>query len=240
MTHFGRGFPVTSPLLTVYDGYCTGRPMAKPATHAGQAEKQGDRLIFKPPERNKDAILDVLKEVLPQSGRGLEIGAGSGQHTVHFAGYFSNLDWLATEPDPKLRRSIEAWIDHAGITNVMPPIDLDARSADWQIDQADAVLCINVIHIAPWDACVGVVEGAARVLSQNSALYFYGPFSINGVHTSPGNADFDETLKGRNPEFGVRDTSDVTALANKHGFDLERTIEMPANNLSVIYRKTAH
>ncbi len=212
--------------------------MAKSATHASQSVTDGDRLIFQAPERNKAPILEVLKEILPKSGRVVEIGAGSGQHTAFFGAHFSGLEWQATEPDETNRRSIRAWIGHAGIDNAPPPLDLDTRQSDWPIDHADAVISSNVIHIAPWDACVGLVAGAGRIVGAGGVLIFYGPFSEGGVHTSPGNADFDGTLKASNREFGIRDVDDVTVLAREHGFALERAVRMPSNNLSLIYRKS--
>lgn len=212
--------------------------MAKPSTHAGESVSDGDRLIFQPPENNKGPILEVLKGILPTSGRVVEIGAGSGQHTAHFGAHFSGLEWQATEPDETNRRSIRAWIGHAGIDNAPTPLDLDARQSDWPIDQAAAVIAVNVIHIAPWVACAGLVAGAGGIIGEGGILFFYGPFSEGGVHTSPGNADFDATLKSRDPEFGIRDVDDVTALAESHGFALERRVPMPSNNLSLIYRKS--
>lgn len=211
--------------------------MAKHPTHAGQSETIGERLVFQPADRNKGPILDVLKDILPDTGCLIEIGAGSGQHAAHFAAHFSNLTWQATEPDEKLRRSISAWIDHAELKNALPPIDLDTRQPEWPVEAADAVLCINVIHISPWDACAGLIEGAGKILDKGGILYLYGPFSIDGVHTSPGNADFDKTLKERDAAYGVRELNDVTKLAAEQGFKLERTVDMPNNNLSVIYRK---
>ena len=136
-----------------------------------------------------------------------------------------------------MRQSIQAWIDYAKIENAPPPLDLDACLSEWPVEEANAVLCINVIHISPWSTCVGLVEGASNVLESGGVLYLYGPFSVDGVHISPGNAEFDETLKARDPAFGVRDVNEVTALADDNGFELERIVEMPANNLSVIYRK---
>ena len=212
--------------------------MAKSATDAGDSEAAGERLIFQSAERNKGPILEVLKTILPATGRVLEIGAGSGQQTVFFAAHFAALTWQASEPDAKNRRSIRAWIDHASIGNAPPPLYLYTGQADWPVDRAEAVISINMIHIAPWDACVGLVAGAAKVLGAGGVLYFYGPFSEGGVHTSPGNADFDVSLKAHDPDFGLRDVDAVTAFAEEHGLQLERTIPMPSNNRSLIYRKS--
>jgi SAM-dependent methyltransferase len=212
--------------------------MTKTPTHAGGYESDGARYIHPSPERNKGPILEILKEILPASGLVLEVGAGSGQHTAHFAAHFSHLEWQATEPDADLRTSIAAWIDYAGIANARDPLDLDCRQSDWPVDQAAAVISSNMIHISPWASCLGLISGAGRILGEGGVLYFYGPFSEGGVHTSPGNADFDASLKSRDPELGIRDVDDVTALARSHGLEFERRVTMPSNNLSLIYRKS--
>lgn len=212
--------------------------MARTPTHADGYDAKGARRIYPSPENNKGPILEVLKTVLPSSGFVLEVGAGSGQHTAHFAAHFSGLEWQATEPEPDLRTSIAAWIDYAGIENAPAPLELDCREDHWPVDQADAVISSNMIHISPWASCVGLIAGAARILGKGGILYIYGPFSEGGVHTSPGNANFNAALKSRNPEYGVRDLDDVTTLAKDHGFALERRVSMPSNNLSLIYRKS--
>ncbi len=197
----------------------------------------GDRLSWPAPERNKEPILAVLRDTLPETGTVLELAAGSGQHTAFFAGHFPNLTWQASEPEEEYRRSIQAWIQHDGLTNAPPPMELDTRGEAWPIDSFDAVLCCNMIHISPWESCTGLMAGVGKGLSPGGALIFYGPFSIDGKHTADSNREFDESLKSRDPSWGVRDMADVTALAADYGLAFERKIEMPSNNLCVIYRK---
>ncbi len=196
-----------------------------------------DRLDFPATGRNAEPILDVLRDVLPQQGTVLEIASGSGQHVAHFARHFPGLTWQPTDLDPEHRRSIAAWT--AELENVRDPIGLDATHAPWPVQRVDAVLCANMIHIAPWEAGLGLLAGTGQVLSLGGLLYLYGPFRIDGAHTADSNAQFDASLKSRNPSWGVRDLGDVTDCAAEHGLTLETSIEMPANNLSVIFRKTA-
>jgi hypothetical protein len=190
-------------------------------------------------ERNRDAILDVLRQVLPERGLALEIASGTGQHAVHFANALSALSWQPSDPDPANRESIAAYVAATGLENVAAPIALDTRDRHWPIDRADAVVCINMIHIAPWSAAEGLVRGAADLLGEGKPLVLYGPFMRGGQHTAPTNADFDASLRYRDAEWGVRDLDDVTALAHRHGFELERVVEMPANNLTVVFRRRA-
>jgi hypothetical protein len=188
-------------------------------------------------ERNKDAILDVLTQVLPERGLVLEIASGTGQHAVHFAAALTASSWQPSDPDPANRDSIAAYVSASGLKNVAAPIALDARDPNWPIDHADAVVCINMIHIAPWSAAEGLVRGAAGLLGAGKPFVLYGPFMRGGRHTSPSNADFDVSLKRRDSQWGVRDLDDVTALAQSNGFELERVVAMPANNLTVVYRR---
>lgn len=196
-----------------------------------------DRLHFPATSRNADPILDVLKGVLPEQGTVLEVASGSGQHVAHFAGHFPNLAWQPTDLDPAHRRSIAAWT--RDLDNVLEPKALDAAGDDWPLDDADAVVCCNMIHIAPWRAGLGLLAGAGRILSPGGVLYLYGPFRIGGVHTAESNAHFDAGLRAQDPSWGVRDLDDVAAAAEPHGLVLEQNIPMPANNFSVIFRKTA-
>jgi SAM-dependent methyltransferase len=190
-------------------------------------------------ERNKDAILDVLRQVLPDRGLVLEIASGTGQHAVHFASALAALSWQPSDPDPANRESIAAYVSASGLQNVAQPIVLDTQDPRWPIHRADAVVCINMIHVAPWAAAEGLVRGAARLLGESRPLVLYGPFMRGGQHTAPSNADFDASLKRRDAEWGVRDLDDVTALAQRHGFELERVVAMPANNLTVVFRRGA-
>ncbi|MBT6094585.1 MAG: DUF938 domain-containing protein [Rhodospirillaceae bacterium] len=196
-----------------------------------------DRLDFPATGRNAEPILGVLRRVLPQQGTVLEIASGSGQHVAHFAQQFPELTWQPTDLDPDHRRSITAWT--ADLANVLDPVGLDATDDPWPLHAADAVLCANMIHIAPWEAGRGLLAGAERVLNTDGILYLYGPFRIDGVHTAESNAQFDASLKSRDPSWGVRDLNEVAHTAAEHGLNLETTIEMPANNLSVVFRKTA-
>jgi len=189
--------------------------------------------------RNRDAIVAVLRDALPTDGLALEIASGSGEHIVHFAQAFPGLDWQPSDPDVQALRSIAVWSHDAGAGNLRAPLRIDASSPDWPIARADAILCINMIHISPWPATAGLIAGAARLLSPGALLYLYGPFTQAGVPTAPSNLDFDASLRARNPAWGLRALEDVTALAAMHGLALERVVAMPANNLSVVCRRTA-
>ncbi len=189
--------------------------------------------------RNRDPILGVLRRVLPRRGLILEIASGTGEHAVHFARHLPHLDWQPSDPDPEMRASIAAHAAACGVANLRVPLDIDAARSDWPVETADAVLCINMIHIAPWSCCVGLFAGAARVLAPYRVLVLYGPFRRDGRHTAPSNAAFDEALRRRDPRWGVRDLGEVTALAQDSGFALDEIVEMPANNLTVVFRRTA-
>lgn len=185
--------------------------------------------------RNREPILAVLRDHLPASGTALEIASGSGEHAVAFAAAFPGMIWQPSDPDPANRASIAAWIASDGGPNLLPPLALDATAEIWPLATADAVLCINMIHIAPWAACLGLLRGAARLLSPGGLLYLYGPFKRDGAHTAPSNAAFDESLRARDPAWGVRDLGDVIAAAE--GFASPTVVAMPANNLSVLFRR---
>jgi hypothetical protein len=186
--------------------------------------------------RNRDPILAVLRDVLP-AGFVLEIASGSGEHAVHFAAALPHLVWQPSDPDAQARLSIAGHAARTNLPNLLPPLDLDAAAADWPVTRADAVVSINMIHIAPWASTEGLMAGAARLLAAGRPLYLYGPYREHGQHTAPSNADFDASLRSRNPAWGVRDLDEVAALAARHGLTLERTVAMPANNLSVIFRR---
>lgn len=187
--------------------------------------------------RNREPILTVLKTHLPPRGLVLEVASGSGEHIVHFAQAFPGLDFQPSDADSQARASIDAWTAEAGLQNVRPAIAVDAAAGSWPISAADAVLCINMIHIAPWDAAVGLMRGAAALLRPDGMLYLYGPFRREGAHTAPSNAAFDRSLRQQNPDWGVRDLEAVTALAQAHGFADPIIETMPANNLSLVFRK---
>jgi SAM-dependent methyltransferase len=188
-------------------------------------------------ERNKDPILDVLRRVLPPRGVVLEVASGTGQHAVHMAVALPGLVWQPSDPDPDARASISAWIEETGAANVLPPLALDVRSVPWPIAEADAVVCINMIHIAPWTAAEHLVAGAGRILGPGAPLVLYGPYRRNGRHTAASNDAFDADLRRRNPDWGVRDLEAVAALAAENGLALDEVVEMPANNLTVVLRR---
>jgi SAM-dependent methyltransferase len=185
--------------------------------------------------RNRDPILAVLREILPSRGTVLEVASGTGEHAAAFAAALTALGCQTSDPDADARASIDAWC--AGLANVRPALALDAAAPDWPVAGADAILCINMVHISPWAATEGLMAGAARLLAPGAPLYLYGPYRRAEIPTAPSNEAFDADLRTRNPDWGLRALEDVTALAALHGLLLERVIEMPANNLSVIFRR---
>lgn len=195
------------------------------------------RLEYPATLRNRDAILDVLRGVLPASGLVLEIASGSGEHVVHFARAFPGLTFQPSDPEDAALQSIAAWTQDSGLSNVRMPVMLDASSDRWPLAAANAILCINMIHISPWQATEGLIRGAARLLHTGAPLYLYGPYRRADVVTTPSNEAFDASLKSRNPEWGLRDLEAVAELARTEGFSGPSITEMPANNLSVVFRK---
>lgn len=187
--------------------------------------------------RNRDFIVEVLRDVLPGRGLVLEIASGTGEHVVHFARAFPALEWQPSDPDADGLRSIAAWSAESGLANIRPPLDLDAASPDWPIGAVDAILCINMVHISPWSATTGLMRGASARLAPGAPLYLYGPYRRSDAPTAESNEAFDRALKARNPEWGLRLVDDMIALAADHALDFERLVEMPANNLSLIFRK---
>jgi SAM-dependent methyltransferase len=194
-------------------------------------------MTYPAPERNKAPILEVLQRVLPARGTVLEVASGTGQHIVHFAQALPDITWLPSDPEADHRGSILARTTAAGLTNVAPPLTLDVRQRPWPV-QADAILCINMIHIAPWEAALALLSEAGRLLPANGVLYLYGPYRRDGRDTAPSNADFDADLRRRNPEWGVRNLEDVQRHAADAGLALQEVVAMPANNLSVIFRRS--
>ncbi len=181
--------------------------------------------------RNRDPILAVLEEELPGSGLVLEVASGSGEHALAFAQRFPALTWQPSDADPRAIASIGAWRERVPLPNLLPPIRLDAE-ADWPAIKADAILCINMAHISPWTATIGLLRGASDVLLAGGLLYLYGPYRRAGVVTAASNEAFDASLKARDPRWGLREVETVEAEAMKRGFRLHRTAEMPANNPS--------
>ena len=195
------------------------------------------RLVVSSADRNREPILKVLERVLPKTGLVLEVASGTGQHVIHFAQALKGLSWQPTDMDAACRRSISAWLATAGLANVRQPLDLDVRVLPWRVPTLDAIVCLNLIHIAPWSVATALFAGAGLALRETGLLYLYGPYSVQGRHTAPSNAAFDSALRAENPEWGLRDLKEVEALAKDQGFDLAETIEMPANNFSVLFRK---
>jgi len=187
--------------------------------------------------RNRAPILAVLDTVLPATGLVLEVASGTGEHIVHFAASHPALLWQPSDPDAAARASIAAWSAASGLANIRPPLALDAASPDWPIERADAVIAINMVHISPWAATVGLFAGAARLLATGAPLCLYGPYLRAGVPTAPSNLAFDADLKARNPAWGLRDLDTMRETAEQAGFALETVREMPANNLSLIFRR---
>ena len=185
-------------------------------------------------ERNRDVIAETLVNVLPAQGLVLEIASGTGEHAVHFAQLFQGLTWQPSDPDPIAIASINAWRGDCAVLNVRSAMLLDA-SADWPIAHADAVVCINMAHISPWAATVGLLRNAARILPQSAPLFIYGPFRQHDVPLAEGNATFDAALRQQNVEWGLRYVEDITKEARDVGLTLDQIIPMPSNNLSLIF-----
>jgi SAM-dependent methyltransferase len=204
-----------------------------------QRGQSADQRMFSPSAaRNTAPILAVLKRILPAHGRVLEIGCGTGEHAVCFAEAMPTLIWLPSDPDPGSRSSTASWISFKGLNNVLAPLDVDVCSAQWGVEQSapfDAIVSINMVHIAPWTASLGLFAGAGRLLRDGGLLFLYGPFMRNGVHNAPSNAAFDESLKSRNASWGVRDIADLERVAVASGLHLREMIEMPANNMSLVF-----
>ncbi|WP_233866783.1 DUF938 domain-containing protein [Paraburkholderia adhaesiva] len=205
------------------------------------SDPQTDARLFAPAtDRNAAPILDVLRGALPARGTVLEIASGTGQHAAHFAAALPDLEWQPSDTDPRARASITAWREHVGtanLPNLRLPLDLDVCSEPWPIDAVDAIVCINMIHIAPWEAAIALVKGAGKRLPADGVLVLYGPYRRGGAHTAPSNETFDTQLRERDPHWGVRDMEAVEALAQAEGFVCERVVTMPANNFSLVFRK---
>ncbi|WP_421994709.1 DUF938 domain-containing protein [Roseococcus sp.] len=184
--------------------------------------------------RNRDPLLDVLRGVLPE-GLVLEIASGSGEHAVHFAGALPGLTWQPSDPEEGARASIDAWTQASGLPNIRLALAVNAASRPWPIAAVDAIFCANMIHIAPWAAGLGLLRGARELLPPGAPLVLYGPFLRAGVPTAQGNLDFDASLRARDPEWGIRALEEVARAAE--GFALDRVVEMPANNLTVVFRR---
>lgn len=194
------------------------------------------RLSSPAAHRNRDPILDVLRTVLPTRGTVLEVASGSGEHIIYFARHFPDLTWQPSDPSPVARRSITAWVAESQGANILPVLDLEASAPLWPIECADAILAINMVHISPWAASMGLLQGANRILRPSGLLLLYGPYRRAGEMV-PSNLAFDADLRRRNAEWGIRDLEQVEEAAVRCGLYFQSVIEMPANNLSVVFRK---
>jgi hypothetical protein len=188
--------------------------------------------------RNREPIAAILSRELPASGQVLEIAAGTGEHAVFFAGAFPALAWQPTDPSAEALASIAAYRDDYPGSNLAAPLMLDAAAPDtWPVDEADAIVCINMVHISPWEATLGLFAGAARVLAASKGpLVLYGPYIEQGVETAPSNLDFDASLKARNPLWGLRETEALDQLAAQHNMARSARYALPANNIILVYR----
>jgi hypothetical protein len=188
--------------------------------------------------RNRDAIVAVLADWLPASGTVLEVASGSGEHVVHFAAAFPQLDWQPSDPDPAGLISIAAYRAEAGLAHIAPPLALDASASEWPVGRADAILCINMVHISPWGATLGLFAGAGQLLAPGAPLILYGPYFEPDAPTAESNLAFDASLRARNPAWGLRDTDDVKAAAAAAGLGFAERRGVPANNLMLLFRRT--
>lgn len=187
--------------------------------------------------RNRESILAVLRRVLPPSGTVLEIASGTGEHAVFLARSLVGIVWQPSDVDREARESIEAWRQQEGVANVCRPLAIDVSTDNWGLARADAIVCINMAHIAPWNATQGLFRGAARLLPPGAVLYLYGPYRIDGRPTAPSNQAFDASLRARDPAWGLRTTSAMRQLGEQHGFDFTEMVDMPANNFSLVFRR---
>ena len=187
--------------------------------------------------RNRQPIAEVLEEWLPDRGLVLEIASGTGEHAVHFADRFPQLEWQPSDIHPDALASIRAWRAEAGLPNMREPLTIDASSASWPIDEAAAVLSINMVHISPWASALGLLDGAARILRVGAPLILYGPWLKDDVPTAPSNLAFDADLKRRDPAWGLRRVEDFATAADERGLQLIETRTMPANNMMLLLRR---
>ncbi len=208
-----------------------------------QRSVSADQRMFSPSAaRNSTPILEFIKSILPTTGVVLEIGCGTGEHAVCFTEAMPNLIWQPSDTDTDARASTASWINFVGLKNVLAPLDINVCSTLWGVEEAapfDAIMSINMVHIAPWAACLGLFAGAGRLLCDGGLLIFYGPFMRGGVHNSPSNADFDVSLKARNPSWGVRDLADLERVGEASGLSLREIIEMPSNNAIVVFSRSS-
>lgn len=196
------------------------------------------RLFYPATMRNRDAILSILENTLPPQGTVLEIASGSGEHVIHFAKAFPGITWQPSDLEEDCLKSIQAWIEHTALNNVQSPLALDTTRNNWPTVNLDAILCINMVHISPWEATVGLMKKAGSFLNQGGVLYLYGPYKQKGQHTASSNVSFEGWLKDKDERFGVRHMEEVEALANDNGLKLSQIIDMPANNFSLVFHRS--
>lgn len=220
--------------------HCVTRPkLSNPPPFSAADPFPGARRTAPAVARNRDPILDVLKTILPERGLVLEIASGTGEHVVHFAQGLPQLEFQPSDPAPGARESVEGWLAQAKLPNVRAPLDLDASAAEWPVGPVDAVICINMLHISPWTSTEGLMRGAAARLPAGGPLFIYGAFRRVGVQTAPSNEAFDADLRRNDARWGLRYVEEVAACAAASGLDLEKVVEMPSNNLSLILRRRA-
>jgi hypothetical protein len=187
-------------------------------------------------QRNREPIREVLARELPAAGTVLELASGSGEHAIYMAAAFPHLTWQPTDVDAESIASIAAWRNEAALPNVREPLRLDVSEDPWPVSEAAAITCINMVHISPWTATLGMFGGAARLLAPGALLYLYGPYRFDGAFTAPSNEAFDQSLRSRDPSWGIRDVRDLATAAS--GFVLREVISMPANNHSLVFRRS--
>lgn len=210
--------------------------MAGDKTRFYEAPADGARRSAPAALRNRDPIAAVLADWLPKEGLVLEIASGTGEHAVYFAERFPGLEWQPSDVDADALESIAAWRAASGLSNIRAPIEVDASMPDWPIAKVDAVFSSNMVHISPWESALGLLDGAARILSEGAPLILYGPWLSDDIDTAPSNMDFDLDLKCRNPSWGLRRVEDFAAAARERGFALIENRAMPANNLMLLLR----
>ena len=212
----------------------------KHESQGGSGGKPDVRLHAPATAKNRDAILEVVETLAPAGAMVLEIGSGSGEHAVHIGAHLAKLTWQPSDPDPTMRASISAWIDHSHVGNVRPPLAIDCAVPGWWRDLArepDLIVAINVAHIVAKPVIDGLLEGAGRLLQPDGLLLFYGPFTFNGDFTANSNKSFDRMLRQQNPAWGLRDLNNISADAAQHGLELKEIIAMPSNNHTLVLKR---
>jgi hypothetical protein len=189
-------------------------------------------------ERNRQPILDVLRRVLPPNGVVLEVASGTGQHAMFFSEHLPALRWQPTDASLESLASIGAWVQETACENLLAPLELDVRWPQWPVTTANALVCINMIHVSPWETTEALFRGASALLAGGSPLITYGPYRLHGEHTAPSNAAFDQSLRSRNAQWGVRDIDDLRELGGRTGFALEERVGMPANNMTLVWKRS--